>query len=71
LIAESEGFIGGPDDRREKRVSKAEVLILAKGHIGDLERKHGELKAENRRLAARVKEYEEAWARARSNPLMP
>lgn len=71
LIAESEGSIGGPDDRREKRVNKAEVLILAKRHIEELERKQWEFKAENRRLAARVKEFEEAWARAGGNPLMP
>ena len=71
LIAESEGSIGGPDDRREKRVNKAEVLILAKRHIEELERKQWEFKAENRRLAARVKEFEEAWTRAGGNPLMP
>jgi hypothetical protein len=61
LIAESEGSIGGPDDRREKRISKAEVLMLAKSYIELLERQHLELEAENRQLAAQVKRMEDAW----------
>jgi hypothetical protein len=72
LIAESEGSIGGPDDRREKRISKAEVLMLAKGHIETLERKQKELEEGNRALAARVKDMNEAWIRrGGGHPLMP
>jgi hypothetical protein len=63
LIAESEGSIGGPDDRREKRISKAEVLMLAKSYIEQLERQHLELEAENRQQGAHVKRMEDAWLR--------
>jgi hypothetical protein len=61
LIAESEGSIGGPDDRREKRISKADILMLAKGHIEQLERKQRELEGKNRQMAGRVEE--ESWRR--------
>jgi Helix-loop-helix DNA-binding domain len=63
LIAESEGSIGGPDDRREKRISKADVLMLAKGHIEQLERKQSDLEVENRQMSARAKDAEERWKR--------
>jgi hypothetical protein len=71
LIAESDGAIGGPDDRREKRISKADVLILAKSHIENLERVQGELEGENRQLAARLKEMEGEWRRRGGHALMP
>ena len=72
LIALSEGSIGCPDDRREKRVSKAEVLMLAKGHIETLERRQKELEVDNVALAARVKDMNEAWIRrGEGHPLMP
>ncbi len=63
LIAESDGSIGGPDDRSEKRISKSDVLILAKGHIEQLERKQRELERENKQMAARVEDLEERWRR--------
>jgi hypothetical protein len=63
LIAESEGSIGGPDDRREKRISKADVLMLAKGHIEQLERKQSDLEGENRQMSARAEDAEERWRR--------
>ncbi|KAE9380556.1 hypothetical protein N431DRAFT_459482 [Stipitochalara longipes BDJ] len=53
LIAESEGSIGGPDDRREKRISKADVLILAKRQIETEERRKKKLEENNRALTAR------------------
>jgi hypothetical protein len=63
LIAESEGSIGGLDDRREKRISKAGVLMLAKGHIEQLERKQSDLEGENRQMSARAEDAEERWRR--------
>ncbi len=44
-----------------QRISKAEVLTLARSHIELLERKQGELEGENRQLAALVKGMEERW----------
>jgi hypothetical protein len=45
----------------EKRVSKAEVLILAKKHIEELEREKRELEEENVGLEETVTELKKRW----------
>jgi hypothetical protein len=70
LIAENEGSIGGVDDRREKRISKADVLSLARGHIESLERKGLELEASNQKLERKLKEYQDEW-RAMGGRMLP
>jgi predicted nuclease with TOPRIM domain len=45
----------------EKRVSKAEVLILAKKHIEELEREKRELEEENVGLEETVIELKKRW----------
>ncbi|CZR67384.1 uncharacterized protein PAC_17283 [Phialocephala subalpina] len=47
----------------EKRVSKAEVLVLAKKHIENLERTKKSLEGDKRHLIEDVQRLKEAWAR--------
>jgi hypothetical protein len=71
LIAECDGSAGGGEDRREKRISKAEVLILTKGHIGWLEMRQADLEEENRALAEGIRRMEDVWVRKGGSTLMP
>jgi hypothetical protein len=55
MIAENEGSIGGADDRREKRISKADVLSLARGHIEPLGKRGLDLEESNEKLKGNLK----------------
>jgi Helix-loop-helix DNA-binding domain len=70
MIAENEGSIGGADDRREKRISKADVLSLARGHIETLERKGLELEESNEKLKGNLKIVND-MLRAAGWPMLP
>ncbi|KAF4619065.1 hypothetical protein G7Y89_g14784 [Cudoniella acicularis] len=52
----------GIDGQHEKRISKAEVLILAKEHIESLEKKHIELENERKALTKDMEQLKNAWA---------
>lgn len=54
---------GGIDSGAEKRVSKAEVLVLAKKHIENLERTKKSLESDKRALAEDVQRLKGAWVR--------
>lgn len=44
-----------------KKVSKAEVLVLAEKYIKELEKEKAELRSENEGLKEKVKELRERW----------
>lgn len=48
----------------EKKVSKAEVLMLARKHIRELERERRGLEAENERLGGEMNELRREWVDA-------
>ena len=55
LLIEDQTSVG------EKRVSKAEVLVLAKKHIMELERETRELEVENEILEDSIEELKKRW----------
>lgn len=57
---EVDGF-DGLDSAAEKRVSKAEVLVLAKRHIENLERTKKSLEGDKRHLIEDVQRLKGAW----------
>lgn len=59
---EVDGF-GSIDSGAEKRVSKAEVLVLAKKHIENLERTKKSLEGNKRQLIEDVQRLKGAWVR--------
>jgi Helix-loop-helix DNA-binding domain len=58
--AEIEGYVRG-DPGAEKKVSKAEVLILAKRHIETLERQYSSLDGDHEVLIGDMQRLKEAW----------
>ncbi|KAG4432617.1 hypothetical protein IFR05_011913 [Cadophora sp. M221] len=61
-VAAIEGSSGGKEQPGRK-ISKAEVLILAKEHIQALETSREDLEEQNRRLTADMEHLEIAWGR--------
>ncbi|KAH9214173.1 hypothetical protein DL95DRAFT_446694 [Leptodontidium sp. 2 PMI_412] len=61
-VSAIEGSSGGKEPPGRK-ISKAEVLILAKEHIQALETSREDLEEQNRRLAADMEQLEVAWGR--------
>ncbi|KAE8440645.1 hypothetical protein EG329_006997 [Mollisiaceae sp. DMI_Dod_QoI] len=59
---EVDGF-GAVDSGAEKRVSKAEVLVLAKKHIENLERSKKSLELDKRALIEDLQQLKGAWVR--------
>lgn len=60
--AEIEGYARG-DSNAEKKVSKAEVLMLAKRHIESLERENASLSGDNKVLEGDMQHLKGAWVR--------
>jgi len=49
------------ENTSEKRVSKAEVLVLAKRHIEQLEREKAKLEMDNEDLEQKLEELKKRW----------
>ncbi|CAG8981923.1 hypothetical protein HYALB_00009179 [Hymenoscyphus albidus] len=64
--------MNGPErgDRPEKRVSKADVLVLAKKHIENLEKRKRELEVENVGLKGTNKRLNEVWMSQQGNEIL-
>jgi hypothetical protein len=60
-INDDAGRGGGPEGDAARKVSKAEVLVLAKKYIRRLERESRELEEENLELRGRVEELKRVW----------
>ena len=62
IASEVDGY-GRVDTGAEKRVSKAEVLVLARKHIEHLEKSKKSLESDKKMLMEDIQRLKSAWAR--------
>jgi hypothetical protein len=68
--AEVEGYSKNDSGGTEKKVSKAEVLLLARRHIENLEREKRGLEGRNRVLVEDIQNWKGAWV-GRGGQVLP